>query len=320
MAQLAGRSDRLDVDVVVRAVARDAGPLAGIEHDARLLPVGREFPAMDFVPGGNGQPIDLETWMAGRYDLAAFDHGVDVLASQRELVLRLVGPADAVVAACGEVATRVQRWACRRNVVSRRPAFDALLALHRKLHAIDVPLVHADFRHALDTWQWVLRLQPAASLALQLAALFHDVERLESEGQPRPEPGAEYDEHKRRHARRGAQIAMQVLSHAGVPSAVCRRTAALIAAHEEPTADPSALTLAEADALSFLSLNSDRYLDHHGAPATRAKIEWTLRRLGPQGQAYLPGIRLRSDVAALMAPVVLVPPPPLAMPPLEMPS
>jgi len=308
MVSAGGTSTPLDVDLVFRAVADDAGPLAGLAHEPLLERLEREFPSIEVVPGSRGEPVDVERWLAGGVDLAAFDHTVETLAWRRQLILRLRGRAAAVAQAAWEVATRCQRCADRRNPMSRRPSFDAVLALHRRLHYLDLPLVRADHRHALDTWQWVLRLQPQASLALQLAALFHDVERLQNEAEVRREQQVpDYERYKRDHAQRGAEIAMQVLAQAGVALSVCRRAAALIAAHEEPGADPGAMLLAEADALSFFSLDSDGYLDYFGAAATRRKIDWTLRRLGPQGQALLPTIRLRGDVADLLGEVIELP-------------
>src|SRR4051794_5235003 len=308
-----GASEPLEVDLVFCAAASDAGPLAGLTHERWLAPLEREFPTVKVVPGSRGERVDVQRWLAGEIDLAAIDRTIDALALRRCLVLPREGPAGGVAQAALEIATRSQRWADRRNPMSGRPMFEAVLALHRQLHRLDLPLVKADHRHALDTWQWLLRLQPQASLALQLAALFHDVERLRSEAEVRREPLApDYDRYKREHAARGAEIAMQVLAQAGVPQAVCRRTAALIAAHERPEldemgSDPSAMLLAEADALSFFSLNSDGYLNYFGPAATRRKVDWTLRRLGPQGHALLSTIRLRSDVAAVLAEVLAAP-------------
>ncbi|HEY4572453.1 MAG TPA: DUF4202 domain-containing protein, partial [Thermoanaerobaculia bacterium] len=59
--------------------------------------------------------------------------------------------------------------------------------------------------------------------------------------------------------------------------------------------------LNDADALSFLSLNSAGYLDYFGPEATRRKVAYTLRRLRPEGRQYLDGLRLRPAVAAAVA-------------------
>src|SRR5205814_582070 len=84
--------------------------------------------------------------------------------------------------------------------------FDKVLARHCELHDMNKPLVAADFDHARDTWRWVLRLAPHASLAVQVAALFHDVERLASESEARIEHrAADYEAFKKAHAAAGAR-------------------------------------------------------------------------------------------------------------------
>ncbi len=77
-----------------------------------------------------------------------------------------------------------------RNERSSDERFAEILRRHRQLHDLDKPLVKADFDHALDVWQWTLRLRPQSSLPLQVAALFHDIERLVSEADVRIEQHA----------------------------------------------------------------------------------------------------------------------------------
>ena len=59
--------------------------------------------------------------------------------------------------------------------------------------------------------------------------------------------------------------------------------------------------VADADALSFFSLNSAGYLDYFGPEATHRKVAYTLRRLRPEARRYLDGLRLRPVVAAALA-------------------
>jgi len=191
----------------------------------------------------------------------------------------------------------------RRNEASRSAVFDRVLAEHRDAHDLAKPLARADYDHALDTWQWVLRLAPDADLAVQLAALFHDVERLSSEADARVEHQAsDYQAFKDDHAARGAELAAALLAWVGVDAGTGERAARLIAAHEHlpGPGDPDAAALSllnDADALSFFSLNSAGYLDYFGPEATRRKVAFTLRRLRPEARRYLDGLRLRPAVA-----------------------
>jgi hypothetical protein len=183
----------------------------------------------------------------------------------------------------------------RRNAASATPLFDRVLERHRAHHDLGKPLVRADWAHAVDVWQWVIRLDPEAGLAVQLAALFHDVERLVSEADVRVEHRADdYQAFKDEHARRGAEMADQALTAAGVDARTRDQTARLIAGHERGLS-----LLSDADALSFFSLNSPGYRDYFGPEATRKKIAWTLARLRPEARERLETVRLRPDIAAI---------------------
>jgi hypothetical protein len=165
--------------------------------------------------------------------------------------------------------------------------------------------VRADYDHALDVWQWILRLNPGASLGLQLAGLFHDIERLASEADERIEQKApDYQAFKDTHARAGARLAAQVLDESGIAAADVGRVERLIQEHERPLASPrdaDLATLADADALSFFSLNSPGFADYYSAEHTRKKVRYSLRRMTAAAQLRLPEMRLRPDIAALVA-------------------
>jgi hypothetical protein len=166
---------------------------------------------------------------------------------------------------------------------------------------VSKPLVRADYNHALDVWQWTLRLEASASLAVQLAALFHDVERLASEADARVEHLApDYQQFKDAHARAGAAIARRVLLEAGVSSSTIDRAGLLVAEHERPSSDPEVALLNDADALSFFSLNSSGYADYFGPEPTRKKIAYTWNRMRPAARAKLASVRLREDVRQML--------------------
>ena len=246
-------------------------------------------------------------WDSPSFNFYDFDFRVDVLAESGLFALVLAGDAERLPRVAAEVFTRCQRHMDRRNAASRTVLFDRVLEAHRDLHELAKPLVRADWNHALDTWQWTLRLDRDADLAVQLAALLHDVERLLTEADARIEHRAgEYQEFKDDHARRGAELAAATLAAAGVDSGTSAHVARLIASHERPPApgDPDAADLAllnDADALSFFSLNSVGYLDYFGPEPARRKVAWTLRRLRPAARRHLAGMRLVPEIAAAIA-------------------
>jgi hypothetical protein len=270
----------------------------------------REFPTVRFERAHgaaiNDVVIDAEEWRSvERFD--AFDRALSARPGGDTLA---VWGARDVEAATLEVVTRYQRFVGRRNDASRTPLFDAVLGAHRALHDVDKPLVRADLDHALDTWQWMLRLEPEATLAAQLAALFHDVERLESEADERVEHrAADYQSFKDAHARRGAERCFDVLRAAGVTEDVAARVRAIVAVHERRGADPEVDLLNDADALSFFSLNSPGYLDYFGEAQTRKKLAYTSSRASSRARDRLASVRLRPDVRALMRPAAPEPGP-----------
>jgi hypothetical protein len=268
--------------------------------ELRWLPDGSELPSL---------PLCMETWESQFFNFYDLDALLDDMAERTRgpFALLLVGREESLQDFAREVLTRHQRLMNRRNASSRCGLFDRILAEHRALHDLAKPLVRADYNHALDTWQWTLRLEPEADLAIQLAALFHDVERLVSEADKRIEHrAANYQAFKDDHALKGAWMADQTLARAGVDERTRRRTARLIAEHERPPEadDPEAREIAllnDADALSFFSLNSVGYLDYYGPEQTRHKVAYTLRRLRPGSLRYLDGMRLRPKVAEALA-------------------
>lgn len=203
-----------------------------------------------------------------------------------------------------QVLTRYQRLAPRANELSRTDEFARALGAHRQLHDLSKPLVRADYDHALDVWQWVLRLSPNASLPLQLAALFHDIERLVTEADQRVEHRVpSYQLFKDAHARAGAQMAAATLLGCGLDDAVVAEVRHLVERHEVPSAgSPSAASIiGDADALSFFSLNSPGFADYYGSAHTQMKVRYSLRRLSARARRRLPFIKLRTDVARYLA-------------------
>ena len=264
-----------------------------------------EFPSLDFraedVRSDDLVVLAEAVWEKA-VSFAAADERMRGFATNDTRTLAVCGTPGSIARTTSQILTRYQRFIRRRNGHSESDTFDRVLDEHAKLHASEKPLVVADFDHAIDTWQWMLRLEPDASAAAQMAALFHDVERLLSECEKRVEHLApDYQEFKNAHARRGAAFARELLTRAGVPPAQVSRAAELIEAHEQPGADAELALLNDADALSFFSLNSSGYVDYFGVEQARRKVRYTLSRLRTVQRTRITQMRLRSDVAALVS-------------------
>jgi hypothetical protein len=285
----------------------------------------REFPgvALDIErqPPQADTPLptfDLARWNDANVDFEPFDTHVEDITRRGPATIVLRGERLACVRAAQEMLTRWQRLLGRRNTGSRTRAFDDLLARFGALHDLEKPPVRADYRHALDTWQWTLRLAPDVPASVQIAALLHDIERLESEADARVEPGGReaarapvlparepplavnYAAFKAEHAQRSARIALEVARASGFDAATCARAARLVETHESTGAEPDRALLNDADALSFFSQTSSDHLDCFGTAHTRRKIAFSLGRMSAGARARLETVRLRADVARLL--------------------
>ncbi|MGN6185829.1 MAG: DUF4202 family protein [Thermoanaerobaculia bacterium] len=263
-----------------------------------------EFPSIFITFDGDADPHLLASdWTRRDFDLWAFDLLVDELARDPfTLSIRDDRHDDDARMREGfplAVLNRCQRIIDRRNRHSQGQLFSRVLQKHRALHDLEKPLVRADYNHARDAWQWLLRLEPEASISLQIAALFHDIERLASEADGRVEQlASDYQAFKDNHARRGAELTHDVLASAGVAEHVCARVAELIAAHERQSDDAEVALLNDADALSFFSFNSPGYADYFGPEQTAKKVAYTLNRMTPRARRKLECVQLRDDVRA----------------------
>jgi hypothetical protein len=289
--------------VLERLVIAPTGPARPLGR-AVVAEVAAEFPTVTIVTAGPAAAdercvtVDLAAWAAPFADTGALDRRVASAEAQGPFGLRVVGGAPQ---GCVELLTRYQRFVARRNRASKGALFDRILARHRALHDLAPAPARTDLDHALDAWQWLLRLDPDAGLAVQAAALFRDVERLESETRARFEHRTSSpDSFLDGRARRGAAIARAILAGAGVSASVLDRVAALVDTIERPGVDAERALLDEAAALSFLSHDCAGVVDAAGPVQGRLEIARALRRLGARGRSRLRSIRYRPDVRALV--------------------
>ncbi len=273
---------------------------------SELEALAREFPAISVARWADCASadvrIDASDWPTELLDFGAWDRvWSDAAAEYAEVAF--IGD-GALCRRAFEMLTRYQRYLPRRNQASQTEAFERVLERHVGLHDLRKPLVKADFDHALDVWQWTLRLEPSASMALQLAALFHDIERLKTESERRIEQLApDYQVFKDAHARGGAGLTGALLTTLDIEASVVSRVVDLIEAHERPHSterDYEAATLADADALSFFALNSPGFIDYYGRAHSLNKVAYSLGRMTPRARSLLERIKLRADVRSLL--------------------
>lgn len=253
------------------------------------MTIAIEFHAPDSPVTG---ALTAHDWRSEAFDFWAFDRSVDELHASGQPLHVLADAAD-VPRLRRELAIRTQRLAARRNAHSTADWFARVLDEHRRVHDLDKPLVRADYDHALDTWQWSLRLDPDAPASLQLAALCHDIERLTSEADVRIEHlFLDYQAFKDAHAAAGARLASALFVRAGVPSVIADDACALIAVHERAGGLPNLRAINDADALSFFSFNCPGYITYFGTTQAARKVAYTYNRMTPEARRFLREIRM----------------------------
>lgn len=157
--------------------------------------------------------------------------------------------------------------------------------------------VPEDHLHGKGVKEWVLRLKPEADLALQIAALAHDIERALPEKKVCRENYEDYDAFKQAHAQNSARIVTDILSKYPLNAKLKRRVAYLIEHHEVgPDNDSDLSVLKEADSLSFFETNLPHYFLREGEEETLFRMRWGYERLSEQARERVRKWRYESDI------------------------
>ncbi|MFH0835753.1 MAG: DUF4202 family protein, partial [Candidatus Micrarchaeota archaeon] len=112
---------------------------------------------------------------------------------------------------------------------------------------------------------WVKTLRPEADEALCIAAVAHDIERAFRQPDMHERKAASYTnpDFFRTHEERGAGIIAEFLEKQGAEKSIVERVSKLVARHEEG-GDEDQNLLRDADSLSFLENNVQRFLERLG--------------------------------------------------------
>ncbi len=144
-------------------------------------------------------------------------------------------------------------------------------------------------RHLVRTRDWLLALEPAAGLALRLAALTHDMERSVPGGPRLDARTRDWDDpdYLSAHCERSAAIVASWLTERGVGEALADEVRRLVRRHELG-GGPDADLLQAADSVSFLEVNGEvarRWVSDGrcDTPKARAKLDWMYERISVPG-------------------------------------
>lgn len=138
--------------------------------------------------------------------------------------------------------------------------------------------VPEDPRHAENTLEWLLKIDPEADHSLQVAALAHDIDRAVGDQKVRRADFNDYDAFKDAHARCGANIVRELLQECGIDPSVADEVCRLVALHETG-GDPRSDLLKDADGISYFEVNMPLYYQREGWQETKRRCIWGYQRL-----------------------------------------
>ncbi len=164
-----------------------------------------------------------------------------------------------------------------RNVDRAKRKIRALIAGSR---------VPEDPRHADNTLEWLLRLEPDAGDALQLAALAHDIDRADDVRKVKRADFDDYDAFKAAHASNGAKILRPILNACGVAWDIADEACRLVEVHEVGGDSRSDL-LKDADSISYFDVNLPLYYQREGWAETKRRSSWGYRRLSARAKELI---------------------------------
>jgi hypothetical protein len=157
--------------------------------------------------------------------------------------------------------------------------------------------VPEDPTHSINTLEWLLKFEPGADDALQLAALGHDIDRAAEASKILRADFSDYDDFKAAHAKHSAEILLEILQQCGARDpALANELYRLVCVHEVG-GDPRSDLLMDADSLSYFDVNLPLYRERNGPEDTLRRCVWGYRRLSERSklivaQLYPPGDEL----------------------------
>ncbi|MFC1647978.1 DUF4202 family protein [Nanoarchaeota archaeon] len=150
-----------------------------------------------------------------------------------------------------------------------------------------------DDKHGIKTRQWLLKLKPDASEEMQVAALIHDIDRAVP---PRVIRGKEeyYDDYKKRHAMRSAEIAQHFLIENGYDEEKSQKVRDLVEKHEVG-GDSESDFLRDADSITFFDSIVNDY-ESTGAAKLETKIRFMYSRCSERAKEIIRGLKFEPEI------------------------
>lgn len=142
--------------------------------------------------------------------------------------------------------------------------------------------VKEDPYHALEMFKLSMASPFSKKEEFIVACVAHDLER-SLPCRLEPKKFMNYDEFKKAHQKRSAEILKKVLTAYKFDPEFIRKATEYVLLHElGETADPLVLELRFFDVFSFLSTNALFYLEREGPEKLKERMRWGLKRLNPK--------------------------------------
>jgi len=135
-----------------------------------------------------------------------------------------------------------------------------------------------DPRHADNTLEWLLKLQPDVDDALQLAALSHDIDRVDESRKVQRADFTDYDQFKAAHAHNSAVILREILHAYHIEKSIIDDACQLVEQHEVG-GDTRTDLLKDADSISYFDVNMPLYFQREGYAETLKRCIWGYKKL-----------------------------------------
>jgi len=138
--------------------------------------------------------------------------------------------------------------------------------------------VPEDSIHSKNTREWVIKLKPEADIALQIAALGHDIERSIEKRKIKRANFTDYDEFKQAHSQNSAIILQEILVKYKFNQGVIDKVVHLVLLHEFGGTQEADI-LKCADSISFFDVNLPFYFQRNSEKETAFRMKWGYKRL-----------------------------------------
>ena len=146
--------------------------------------------------------------------------------------------------------------------------------------------VPEDSIHSKNTREWVLKLKPEADMALQIAALGHDIERSIEERKIKRENFTDYNEFKKAHSQNSATILQEILLKQDADQDFIDKVVHLVVLHEVG-GTPEADILKDADSISFFDVNVPFYFQRNSEKEIAFRMKWGYQKLSQAAKSIV---------------------------------